>query len=426
MILPISHDKMTVRRMPVVTIVLIFLTIACHVVITLAEREKESEAMHALVAARTLYVANPTLGVCKALEPFEGEVAPKEGADTAAEKDEYEKACKDLDAAVSSIPSQKLGYTPERANFFGLFTHVFVHGDIFHVASNMWFLFLCGMALEDRWGRLALPVYYFVAGAIAAGAHHLAQPQSTHALIGASGAVAGAMGAFLVLYATSKIRFVTVIGMRIVMFNAPAYVMLPLWLGIEMIYGLVLKGSQTAHWAHVGGFVFGVIVAGAFRVVGVDRKLDDAVEKAAVLGDDPRVDAARLMIGKGEAKQAQAMLEGLAKEKPESIHVWEALHEAAMAAGDSKTAVAAAVNADALAVAKGRESVPRTSAPSVPKASVPSVPRASTPSAKATSAVRSTLASATNDPKPSTSTSTSTSAGGENESAPFFPTVTKK
>jgi len=417
MILPISHDKMTVRRMPVVTIVLIFVTVACHVVISLASRDKELDAMRALVTARTLYVEHPGLGVCKALEPFEGESATREDAGGAfiAEREEYERACKELDDAVESIPSQRLGYTPARTNFLGLFTYVFVHGDIFHVASNMWFLFLCGMALEDRWGRLAFPVYYFVAGVIAAGAHHLAMPHGASALIGASGAVAGAMGAFLVLYATSKIRFVALVGVRPVIFSAPAYVMLPLWVGVEMLFGLVLQGSSTAHWAHVGGFLFGVAAAGALRVAGVDRKLDDAVEKAAVLGDDPRVDAALLMIGKGDAKQAQAMLEGLAKEKPSSIHVWEALHEAAKSTGDAKTATEAATKADALSAAKGRVSAPRTSAPSIPRASTPSLPKAS-------SAVRTTLASATKDPKPSAPAAPTAPA----DATPFFPTVTKK
>lgn len=415
MILPISHDKMTVRRMPVVTIVLIFVTVACHVVISLASRDKELDAMRALVTARTLYVEHPGLGVCRALEPFEGESATREEAGGAfiAEREEYERACKELDDALESIPSQRLGYTPARTNFLGLFTYVFVHGDIFHVVGNMWFLFLCGMALEDRWGRLAFPVYYFVAGVIAAGAHHLAMPHSTSALIGASGAVAGAMGAFLVLYATSKIRFVALVAVRPVMFSAPAYVMLPLWVGVEMLFGLVLQGSSTAHWAHVGGFLFGVAAAGALRVAGVDRKLDDAVEKAAVLGDDPRVDAALLMIGKGDAKQAQAMLEGLAKEKPSSIHVWEALHEAAKSTGDAKTATEAAAKADALSAAKGRVSVPRTSTPSIPRASAPSTARASTPSVpRASSAVGTPTA-------PATPSSTA-------DATPFFPVAPKK
>jgi membrane associated rhomboid family serine protease len=265
MLLPISHEKMTVRRLPVVTIVLIAATVLAFAVASVA-----------------------------------GD-----------------------DAAL------QLAYVPKRANFAGLLTYMFAHGDVFHLAGNMWFLFLCGLSLEDRWGRLPFAVYYLVSGVIAAGLHHLATSDPSAALIGASGAVAGAMGAFLVLFATTKIRFAGVVGVRLASFEAPAYVMLPLWAVIEVAYGLLSNAiGGTAHWAHVGGFVFGVLAAGLFRVLGLDRRLDDAAERAAVLGDDPRVDVARALVAKGEASQAVALLEGLAKEKPESTHVQQALRDA--------------------------------------------------------------------------------------------------
>jgi membrane associated rhomboid family serine protease len=242
--------------------------------------------------------------------------------------------------------TERLGYVPERANLLGLVTYIFAHADVWHVAGNMWFLFLCGLSLEDRWGRLPFAIYYLVAGVIAAGVHHLATSNASASLIGASGAVAGAMGAFLVLFATTKIRFVGFLGFRLTSFEAPAYVMLPLWALVEVLYGLASSAAGTAHWAHVGGFGFGVAVAGAFRVFGVDRRLDDAVERAAVLGNDPRVDAARALVAKGEADQAIALLEGLAKEKPDSTHVQEALRQAQRASTSTAAApvVAAATS----------------------------------------------------------------------------------
>jgi hypothetical protein len=222
------------------------------------------------------------------------------------------------------------------------------HAGVFHLAGNMWFLFLCGLSLEDRWGRLAFGAYYVVAGVVAAGVHHLATSEPGAALIGASGAIAGAMGAFVVLFATTKIRFVGFYGVRLVSFAAPAYVMLPLWAATEVLYGMIFGTSGTAHWAHVGGFAFGVTVAGAFRVLGVDRRLDDAAERAAVLGDDPRVDAARALVAKGDADQAVALLEGLAKEKPESTHVQEALRDARRESAASIPSVRAAGSMSAI------------------------------------------------------------------------------
>lgn len=265
MLLPISHEKMTVRRLPLVTIVLI--------------------------------------GACVVLFL--------------------------MTSVAGHDASLRLAYVPSRANFLGLFTYMFAHADVWHLMGNMWFLFLCGMSLEDRWGRLAFAIYYVVAGVVAAGVHHLATSDPSAALIGASGAVAGAMGAFLVLFGTTKIQFIGFLGLRPRTFSAPAYVMLPLWAAIEVAYGLITRAvGGTAHWADLGGFVFGVVVAGLFRIFGVDRRLDDAVERAVVLGDDPRVDAARALVAKGEAGQAVVLLEGLAKEKPESTHVQEALREA--------------------------------------------------------------------------------------------------
>jgi hypothetical protein len=212
----------------------------------------------------------------------------------------------------------------------------------------MWFLFLCGLALEDRWGRLPFAIFYLVAGVVAAGVHQLATSEPAASLIGSSGAVAGAMGAFLVLFATTKIRFAGFLGFRLGSFEAPAYVMLPLWAVVELLYGLVLGSSGNAHWAHVGGFGLGLVVAGGFRIFGVDRRLDDASERAAVLGSDPRVDAARALVASGEVDQAVALLEGLAKEKPESTHVRDALRQAQRA---SSSSVAAAVVVVAPAVA---------------------------------------------------------------------------
>ena len=286
MLLPISHEKMTVRRLPVVTLSLIVLTVALHAVAALA-----------------------TTG--SGLEDH------------------------DVADAVSAFPAQRFGYVPAHANFIGLFTYMFVHADWWHVLGNMWFLFLCGLALEDRWGRLAFGAYYIVAGVVAAGVHHLALPGSTAALIGASGAVAGAMGAFVVLFAQTKIRFVGFLGFRVVSFLAPAYVMLPLWAVVEVLYGLLATSSGTAHWAHVGGFVFGVGVAGMLRRFGIDTRLDRAVERVAVLGDDPRLDTAKALVAKGDAAQAVALLEGLLQEKPGSSHVHEALGEARRASSRS-------------------------------------------------------------------------------------------
>lgn len=341
MLLPIGHEKMTVRRWPVVTIAIIVVTVLLHGLTSFGEAAREQRAMSAMLEARILYLQHPALGICAPLRPYVGSapVLPGpfagEDGDQAEVSERYEAACRDLASATDGLAAQRFGYVPARGNVSGLFTYLLVHADWWHVIGNMWFLFLCGLALEDRWGRLAFAAYYVVGGVVAAGAHHLLTGDPSAALIGASGAVAAAMGAFLVLFAKTKIRFVGFFAFRIFSFEAPAYVMLPMWAVVEVLYGLVTSSSGTAHWAHAGGFAFGAGVAGAFRLLGVDRSLDDRTERAAVLGDDPRLDTARALVAKGDAAQAIAMLEGLALEKADSIHVWQALRDAGRASGDA-------------------------------------------------------------------------------------------
>ncbi len=279
MLLPISHERMTVRRVPVVTVAIIVVTLLLHGLASFGSAGREANAMSAMLTARLLYLQRPALGICTPLKPYVGRAAvpdlPPIDLGDRGEKNEneareiaerYEAACKELGEAVDGLPAQRFGYVPARGNVLGLFTYMFVHADWWHVIGNMWFLFLCGLALEDRWGRLAFAGYYVVAGVVAAGLHHLMTGDPTAALVGASGAVAGAMGAFVVLFATTKIRFVGFIGFRVVSFGAPAYVMLPMWAATEVLYGAIGMSSGTAHWAHVGGFVFGAAVAFGFRL----------------------------------------------------------------------------------------------------------------------------------------------------------------
>ncbi|MDB4947145.1 MAG: rhomboid family protein [Labilithrix sp.] len=351
MLLPISHDKMTVRRLPIVTIVLVVVTLLAHAVASVGDAAREQRAMAAMLEARLLYLQHPELGVCPALAPF---VAPAPAepdalSARAAPDPAYDAACAALGGSVNGLVQRRFGYVPAEPRWTGLVTYLFVHSDWLHVLGNMWFLFLCGLALEDRWGRLAFALYYFAGGAVAAAVHQLLTPDPGAALVGASGAVAASMAAFVVLFARTKIRFVGLRLVRAFTFEAPAYVMLPLWVVVEVAFGVIGASSGTAHWAHVGGFAFGITVAAALRTLGLDRRLDEASDRAALLGDDPRLDTARLLLSRGEAAAAVALLEGLAVEKPDSVHVWQGLRDAATAANDAPAAARAVGRLERLA-----------------------------------------------------------------------------
>jgi membrane associated rhomboid family serine protease len=289
-ILPISHERMSARRWPIVTTVLILACLAVQAVLTVA------------------------------------------GTDGGA-------------------VYQRWGYVPASPSVLALVTSQFVHAGWIHLAGNMWFLFLCGITLEDRWGRVVFPLFYLASGVAAALAHGLFAPNDAAPLVGASGAIAGCMGAFAVAFARTPVRFLWLLALRPSTFTAPAFVVIPVWAAFEVLGSWLLPSDGTSHVAHVGGFAFGVLAALGLRATGVDRKLDDSVERAATLGDDPRIDEARRMVARGDAPTALAMLEGLALEKPTSAHVQDALAEAARAAGDAPRAEQAIARAIALRAA---------------------------------------------------------------------------
>src|SRR5262249_51878812 len=158
------------------------------------------------------------------------------------------------------VPIRVFGYVPAKNNVVGLVTHMFLHGGWLHLFGNLWFLWLCGINFEDRWGRKAFLPFYLASGIVAALVHKLCvgEAGSHMPLVGGSGAIAGAMGAFLVCFGATRIKFFY-FWVRWGTFHAPAYVMLPLWFLEQLMWGLAsMGGDAVAYWAHVGGFVFGV------------------------------------------------------------------------------------------------------------------------------------------------------------------------
>ncbi len=349
MIFPISHERMEARRWPVVTIALIVINVLVHVVTSLGGEAREDHLTEAVQQALVYRAAHPDVDPCPALRPFATHrptESPEDftaGDETPAEaREEFDVLCKDVQASLDAIPRYRFGDSPGSGKILTLVSYAFFHAGWLHLIGNMWFLFLAGLALEDRWGRLPFLGFYLAAAVVAALSNRWFAVSGGY-VVGASGAVAGVMGAFLLLFAKVRVRFVYFLFTKPALFWAPAYVMLPLWLAVEAIEALIgIPGDTTAHGVHLGGFVFGALAAGLLRWAGADRKLDDAVERAAVLGDDPRIDAARVLVQRKQTQEAMNMMEGLAKEKPESVHVWEALREVALARGDNAAAERAA------------------------------------------------------------------------------------
>ncbi len=137
-----------------------------------------------------------------------------------------------------------------------VFTAAFVHGDFLHIGANMLFLWIFGNNVEDRLGHLWFIVFYGAMAVAAAGAHVMADPSSMAPMIGASGAIAGVLGAYFVLFPHAHIRTLIVFIYFVRIVKVPAVLFLGLWFAIQVMSSG--GGGGVAWYAHIGGFLAGV------------------------------------------------------------------------------------------------------------------------------------------------------------------------
>lgn len=148
-----------------------------------------------------------------------------------------------------------------------LITSMFLHGSWMHLLGNMWFLWLFGNNVEDSMGRLRFLIFYLLCGLAAAMGQVLTSPNSAIPMVGASGAISGVMGAYLVLYPNVRVFAWVFLGFFVTSVALPAWMMLGYWFLIQFVSGLAAFGGDVggvAFWAHVGGFVAGVVLVKIF------------------------------------------------------------------------------------------------------------------------------------------------------------------
>lgn len=151
-------------------------------------------------------------------------------------------------------------------NSYGLIvTSMFLHGGIWHILSNMWFLHIFGDNVEDRMGHVGYVLFYLFAGIIATLTQYFLNPGSAIPLIGASGAISGVAGAYFILFRNSKIKSLILSGLYVTTANLPVWLYLGYWFIIQLISGFTTFDPSSeggiAWFAHIGGFIIGVLVA---------------------------------------------------------------------------------------------------------------------------------------------------------------------
>ena len=171
--------------------------------------------------------------------------------------------------ALGFVPGRLLGELQLRADLvilpapFSLVTTQFLHGDFAHLLGNMAFLYIFGDNVEDAMGHVRFAFFFLLCGVLAALAHGLTEPGSAVPLIGASGAISGILGAYLVLSPRARI----LVLFFVVPLRLPAWMLVAGWFVVQLVFGLSTFGDAegVAYWAHIGGFAAGIALLSLFR-----------------------------------------------------------------------------------------------------------------------------------------------------------------
>ncbi len=221
---------------------------------------------------------------------------------------------------------QMLGFVPKDFGLMSIFTALFTHMNFWHLLFNMLFLWLVGCNIEDDWSWKVLLGLYLVSGVAATLLHAAVFPKSDIPLVGASGAIAGIMGAFMIRHYKTKVRFAYFFWLFITRpylgtFAVYAAVALPVWFLLQVLGAGWSSPSGTAYYAHIGGFVFGAVVGLSMNVFGWEKRyiapmVEDSFEKLRV---SPRMKEANRRLEAGDTQAALPLFLAAISEEPGSI-----------------------------------------------------------------------------------------------------------
>ena len=219
----------------------------------------------------------------------------------------------------SKIVSVKYGFIPAEAKAITFFTYMFLHGGFEHLLGNMVFLWLVACMIEMGSSRSFCAATYVLTGLGAAGLFWLLNPQSGIHLVGASGSIAGLMGAFCVLYGRKKVKFFYSLGVYFNYFKAPAIIILPIWIAKEIFFLYADDMSNVAYEAHLGGLISGVPLGliGLILFKNVENNL--LVRDEAADGISPLIEKALEHIRRLDMEAAGRLLEQVLAKDPGHI-----------------------------------------------------------------------------------------------------------
>ena len=151
---------------------------------------------------------------------------------------------------------------PQKNVWISILKSMFLHGSLLHIAGNMLFLWVFGNNVEDRLGKTKFVLFYLLSGIAATYAQSYVFPSSATPLVGASGAIAGILGAYLLMFPRARIRSLVILIIFITMIELPAFIVIGLWFVMQLVSGVgsVTADTGVAYMAHVGGFLAGMLL----------------------------------------------------------------------------------------------------------------------------------------------------------------------
>ena len=385
-ILPLAHEESSIRRWPLFAIAVIVLNVLLLAVTMTSGAGAEDALARATEAAQSFADTHPnaaesappgcvtrgqsapsanilqdmTTPKVPSGDPGDVDSAPSgasakaktsdpaDAETTAADAATMAQLCAAITTAESAKLDYRFGFVPRRPVAWTLVTHQFLHGGILHLILNLWFFWLTGCNLEDRWGKAVFGGFYLLAGIAGALVHWRFTSSPDIPLIGASAAIAGAMGAFLVVLGGTRVRFGYLMWLsmkpKVGTFEATAFWMFPLWIVAALCQALFLTDSIRGQWAPIGGFAFGVAVGLAMKYSGFDAKLDASANDAnVVVRQDARIAAAAALTDQGKLDEASRDLEAFLRESPDDLDALVELLRAVTASRDVPRRMAVAV-----------------------------------------------------------------------------------
>jgi membrane associated rhomboid family serine protease len=363
-IIPLNHENMQGRRWPYVTIGIIALNaiafLATHSTIDRETKEMGEVREHILLLAAAHPKTPMNATEQKLVENFRHSQAktwdllaspdhtPLDAWDVDMRtwteprcEEEMIRLGTQLDQMQSESVLGRYAFYPSRRVPISYLTANFLHGGWLHLIFNMWFLWLAGAILEDTWGRPLYSAFYLISGVAALWGYALVYPNGIIPVIGASGAIASLMGGFLARFPKTKIQlgfFYWIVRPRLYRFHAPAYAVLPLWLGVQLLSGVMAgESGGVAYWAHIGGFGFGLVAALILRYSGVEQRADQAIADKVGWSADPHIVKATDLLEKEQFDAAISELKALIAEKPASVDAYEMLSSVYFRNGDTQS-----------------------------------------------------------------------------------------